>query len=742
MSKIKFSKDPKIRVVALKDFFACHDYFRNCSYVIEDWTADTIPDECETYKVFKNDMLIAIHFGMLFTNFGMSSKEKLEYIEIAYRDGKTEYELFDKELDRLYLERQKFKTSKKLDGLIEQTKKAKESLPAFCENEKVHVSPKKFEDYLIQTGASSDTNKYKYRYIVFDVETNGTRNSNDDLLSLSIYDPSTGVCYNRYFPLDLQPVILTSFVNGITDDSLKGATHITQDEMNQIIDYFDLKNSILLSFSGGKGTFDSSFVINYCLRHNVHGFEELQFRNIKELVPRAPFGSEGQLSKDNLCRLFGISGVTDIHSGMNDCILEWKLFEKLVGQPIFFIQNNIFMYSKDYIIPISYASRHPELLRYAGVKVPPVLGYPKVIFEYEFPKKVLKAIKKFPTNITGITIENAINSMLKVEEQDNRQFLIENKRHLKFIGSLDSRIEDIPIITENDGTVRTTDSAYSEYIDEVNEVTKTIMDNLHPTIAFIKNNIFNDQKILSQEMVISDDRKILALCDLSSSRSILEIKTMDMLSEDEYGKHIYPSISRQLYYQRNGRDVYALSVIFDTHYENISNKVVVDNLKIVIYEVDLKIVEIIPKIYKPGIFASKVLKALIEDNSLTYSKLAIKIGFSEKTIQNYIYELRDNGFIVREGLSNQLGVWRVLKDENGNPLPDDKQLKVRAIDHSLSYKNDVIEWTHGNIICTNYVNCKTNAEYECKVCGHKWSTRPEHFKHRQKHSCPKCKAGR
>ena len=63
--------------------------------------------------------------------------------------------------------------------------------------------------------------------VVFDVETNGTRKSNDDLLSLSIYDPSTGLCYNRYFPLDLQPLILTGFIHGITDEMLADSTHIT-----------------------------------------------------------------------------------------------------------------------------------------------------------------------------------------------------------------------------------------------------------------------------------------------------------------------------------------------------------------------------------------------------------------------------------------------------------------------------------------------------------------------------------
>ena len=745
MKKQRYSKDPKVVLVSLKTFLDNCDYLkrgipRGCK-----WTSSVVPEACETYYKITSDKLIAINYGMTFSLFGASTghrfQEKLECIEVAMRDGITEYELYDRKIEQLKKERAQFKKSKRLDAEIEETIQAKNRLPKFKEI-KLKTQPKKFEEYLIDTGYKTDTTVYKNKYIVFDVETNGIRKTNDDLLSLSIYDPSTGLCYNRYFPLDLQPVILTSYIHGITDETLLGSTHITQDEMNQIIDFFDLKNAILLSYSGGKGTFDSSFVINYCARHNVHGFEDLQYKNIKECIPAAPYGTEGQLSKDNLCRIFGIEGVKELHSSLNDCVLEWKLFEKLIGQPIFFIENNLYRYNKEYIIPVSYISKHQELIHFAGIKVPPVLGYVETIFEYNFPKETLKTIKKFPTNITGITIENAINSMLKAEEQDNIKFLSENKKHLEFIGSLDSRITEIPIITENDGTVRTTDPTYENYIEKVNQVTKTIMENISPMIDFIKSKIFPNCKILSQELVISDNKKVLAKCDLSSNSSILEIKTMDILREDEYGLHINAPISRQLYYQCNNRNVYALSIIFDTHYIGKKFEEILDSLKIKIYKVDLRIVDVIPKTYKPGIFVSIILKALIEDNSLTYSKLSEKTGFSERTIQSYIHQLRDNGYIVREGMSNQLGVWRVLKDENGNPLPENSQMKSRAIDYSETYKQKVLDMTKGQIVCTNYINSQTAATYECQICGHQWSTRPEKFKSRQKHGCPKCKAGK
>lgn len=734
--KVKFSDDPKVKLITIEEFLSTYDYFKDGISKKHRWLDNTMPREDTTYFKIDKDKLVAVIYGHTLTNFGMEIDAKLELIQVARRDGKTEYESFDAEIDRLKNERKKFKQSKRLDDEILKTEKAKKKLPNYESNNDV-VENKSFDDYLINTGYKISNYNFKEKYIVFDVETNGTRKSKDDLLSLSIYDPSTGICYNRYLPLDLQPVVLTGFVNGISEETLKCSTHITQDELDKIIEYFDLKNSILLSYSGGKGTFDSTFVINYCKRHNITGFENLKFKNIKEEVPQAPYGASGQLTKDNLCRMFQIDGVNSIHSGLNDCVLEWKLFEKLVEKPTFFIQNSLYRFNKEYVVPISYASKYPELFKHAGIQIPLIMGYHKKIFEYEFPKSALNSIRKFPTNITGITIENAINSLLNVKKQDNSRFLIENKKHLEFVGSLDNRIDEIPIITKDDGLIKTTDHQYDDYILEVNKVTKKIMSNLTPIIEFIKKNIFCNCDILSQELVISEDNKILALCDLSSKDNILEIKTTDIIEEDEYGCHILEYISQQLYYQSKGRNVYVLSVVFDKNY----GFELLNSVSIKIFKVDLKKLDVTHKM-KLKYFSSTILDVLIEDNSLTYDEISKKTGFSVRTVQNYVCELKNLGFIAREDKQN--GVWRILKDLNGNAIPIDKQVKFkcRIVDYSDNYKKKIKEITDGQIICINYINSHTPVEYECLKCGHKWKIRPEHFMHRQKHGCPKCKAGR
>lgn len=450
-SKKRFSKDPKVNLISLKEFYENSDYL--CGITKKDiWKTKTQPGPGDVLYKFTPKYMICTIYDYYYDNFGMNIREKLKIIEVAIRDGKTEYELFDNKLNELREERAKHKRSKKIDEQIAEMEKTRKLLPKFAEKEKLCVKP--YDSYLIDTGYKTSKDNLKNKYLVFDVETNGTRKSNDDLLSLSIYDPTTGMCYNRYFPLDLQPLILTGFIHGINDETLADATHLTQDDLNWLKKYFHFEDRILLSFSGGKGTFDSSFVKNYCNRQSIQGFEDLKFENIKNYIPPAPFGTEGQLTKDNLCRMFGIDGVNEIHSSCNDCILEWKLFEKIESECVFFIEKHMYKYTPDYIIPYSYLFQHPNLVKYAGIKVPYVKGKVTELYKLSFPKKLIKEIKKFPTNITGVTIEHGINTYLKAEKQDNFMFLAENRSHLKYVGSLDSNIKVIPIISENDGTVK------------------------------------------------------------------------------------------------------------------------------------------------------------------------------------------------------------------------------------------------------------------------------------------------
>lgn len=229
--KSKFSKDPKVKLITIEDFLENSGYLINAKQSL--WKEKKKPIPWKMYYKFTPQYLILINYGARSVNYSMDFTEQLENIVVAIRDGKTEYELFEKYQNKLQEELKEHKYSKKLKEALEQIPESLKLLPKF--KQKNILIPKKFGDYLVDTGVKSSDKEFASKYLVFDVETNGTRKSNDDLLSLSIYDPLTGICYNRYFPLDLQPLILTTFIHGITDKTIADATHITQEELNQII---------------------------------------------------------------------------------------------------------------------------------------------------------------------------------------------------------------------------------------------------------------------------------------------------------------------------------------------------------------------------------------------------------------------------------------------------------------------------------------------------------------------------
>lgn len=578
----KFSQDPKTEVVSIEQFLEECDYFIYCREK-DFWNDEIEPKTFTTYYKITKCLLIRIEYTCRHSMYDWHDiKPNLYKISVAYRDGKTEYAAFDQKIMQLEVEKSKRRKKDEINDKITKLKKSKKRIIKYARPS--CPMPRAFESYLIDTGVKTEMDNLKEKYLVFDVETNGLRTANDDLLSLSIYDPTTGICYNRFFPLHLQPLVLTSYINVITDEMLSSAAHLTQSEMDWLYEYFQLDKKILLSFSGGEGKFDYSFVVNYCKRQKINGFKDLKFENIKHRVPDVPYGSEGQLSKDNLCRIFGIDGVQALHSGLNDCILEWKLFEKLVTKQIIFQNNKIYEFTPDYIIPITYLNNNPLLYKYACIEKKNLYGEVKEVYSFSFPKGILNKIKKFGTNIMGIAIENRIKAYLNAISQNNDDFLIANKKKIRFIGSLESKLIEIPVTILDDGTLSAVNPENDVYMNSINEVTNLIMKYLNPICNFMREKIFVDEKIMSQELVISDDKKVLALCDLSDSKNIIEIKTTNVFNEEGL---INSVVSRQLYYQSKNRKIYLLHVSFDTHAYKNTGRQIIDNLNVFLYEVKL-----------------------------------------------------------------------------------------------------------------------------------------------------------
>lgn len=269
--------------------------------------------------------------------------------------------------------------------------------------------------------------KLEKKYVVLDVETNGLSSIKDDLLSISIYKPDDGKIYDRFLPLELSDEVETTYINGITKDMLKDKSPLTQNELDEVISSFELEKRTILVY----GNIDEKFIKNYLKRKKLKGFDKLKFYNFKHDIISSRF-SEGNITKDNLCKIYGIDNIQEVHSGLNDCILEWNLFKSMNGNKLIIINNEVFEFNNEYIIPVSYLTTYTNF-KYC------IKDFPKIHAEINQIKKIRmnsSEIKKFETNISGITIEHLINTLLNVKDMNNETYLfqLENKKKLKKLG--------------------------------------------------------------------------------------------------------------------------------------------------------------------------------------------------------------------------------------------------------------------------------------------------------------------
>ena len=174
-------------------------------------------------------------------------------IIVSKRDGVTEINFLKSEIDKLenWLARTKSKNTKKAQAKLARMKKFLKDLPPFSPLSNPGSSQK--EDYFLSLGPLTTRSEMANQFVILDVETNGLAAKRDDLLSLSLLDPDTGLAYNRYFPLEKQPTVLTTDITGITEADLTCATPLTQSDVDEIIRRFSLAKKKILCY-GGRST--------------------------------------------------------------------------------------------------------------------------------------------------------------------------------------------------------------------------------------------------------------------------------------------------------------------------------------------------------------------------------------------------------------------------------------------------------------------------------------------------------
>jgi len=550
------------------------------------------------------------------------------------------------------------------------------------------------------------------KYVVLDVETNGLSSLQNDLLSISLYRPDDGKMYDRYLPLELEKFIWTTYINGITEEMVKDKLPLNQEEFDSIINDFDLENRIILHY----GNIDEKFIKNYLKRKKIEGFDKLKFYNFKHDIISNRF-SEGNITKDNLCKIYNIDNIKIIHSGLNDCILEWKLFEKMNGNKLIVIGNCVYEFNNNYIIPVSY------LQNYTNFKYQ-IKNFPSISYELQKIKEITinsPEIKKFDTNISGMTIEHLINTLLNVEDKNKETMLFqaENRNKLKKIGELPSSLHTIPVLMNNDGTITAINKEDSRIVEEINSATEAIKNGITPLIDFIKHDIFNDKHIMSQELVINKEDNVLAKCDLSTDDKIIEIKGYNIDVE---------KMKYQLYYEANGREIYILQTFWRANLR--------EGLKFVIYRV--RTTETVRK--TPD--RSKSLHKRIKD---------FEIKLNNKNLEVLEYTNSESEVKLRCKKCEYEWVTSYRKIMKNHSCPNCEQIKIKRYETKprvLSqeeksklkleiYQEKLTEKTNGRLIAVNYHGAKEKLTVGCIDCGYVWKIRADHLLERP--HCPNCR---
>ena len=399
------------------------------------------------------------------------------------------------------------------------------------------------------------------KYVVLDVETNGLTVAGDDLLSISFYMPDKDKKYERFLPLELNRFINpeASKINGITIEMIQNQKPLTQEEYDLIKDEFELEQREILHF----GRIDQTFIKNYFQRHKIKGFEKLVFHNIKRHFLTNSFSS-GEYSKDNLCKGMGIEGVTKVHSGLNDCILEWKLFEKTEGGFILCLKMGnyeigMFKLTPDYYIPASRIRYFPNM-KYA-IDLPKMRVDYQEVFRLELSKNC-RHKKDIWFQPAGFASERILRAMLNAKLMDDNTFAKENFKKLQFVGKFtyESEEYEIPVTENEDGTLSAVRIEDKAYVEETNRVMLSIKQELPPLVEFIKKEIFKSKQILTQELVVSDELKAFGYTDFSNEEACLEMKFSDSLMND-YSMRYHPSLNKhkyQMYILSNKRPSYIL----------------------------------------------------------------------------------------------------------------------------------------------------------------------------------------
>ena len=609
-------------------------------------------------------------------------------------------------------------------------------------------------------------------YVVIDVETNGLRCKEHDLLSIALFMPDSNKSYERYLPLELNTFIPSTItnINGITKSDTKEKLPLTQDEVDDLIIEFELDKRVLLHY----GDIDEKFIKHYFKRHNLNGFQIMKFYNFKHLFC-AKWSRAINLSKDNLCSVFEIEGVSSVHNSLNDCVLEWKLFSKLNGVPVLVEKEigGLFYYSanKGYIVPITKLNYNNNLIKL--VKLPKINVESRELFRFSVEDIKLPALSV--SKIFGLSIERIIVSTLNAEIIDNRQYLSANKnklRLLKYVArDLDYepvKIDDSPIFIDANNNVHISEKIQKRLnlsresvdyeIDNINKSLHIIREQIYPLIKYIKENILTNEKIRSQELVINEEYDVLSLCDLSTDNEVMEIKSFYDINNiskdaDAYKKYL-DRIKNQLFVESNNRKCYLLMICLTL---NDSSEM---KYEFILKEIDFQII-------------NSSINSIEDKRQKAKDNVQKNLGISNYELINYVsskdkvtikckrcgyerfvsYNTALNRKVVCKNCSNKDSKTQIksnivekskltnkkliLQERTNNEIVNEKLLErgKRYVEKINKKSEDKLYVDY-----KDYKGSKERIRVKCLKCGCIWNPRADHLLERC--YCPECRVER
>lgn len=556
-----------------------------------------------------------------------------------------------------------------------------------------------------------------YDYVVMDVETNGLKSREHDLLSISIYKPDDGKIFDRFLPLDLNmgiPDEITA-INGIRESDLRGLKPLSQDEVDRIIDDFELNRRTILIY----GSLDERFVRDYFQRNKLLGYSRMKFFNFKQLISATQF-SDGTLTKDNLCKMFGIAGVTDVHSGANDCVLEWNLFEAIGGRHLIarmqtYEKWTIDVLSPDYVVPVSYLATFSNLSE--------LYPRPRIYCESkEIYDLVVSGdnIKRFQTNFSGMTMEHLIDCMLGAsgQSEEEKAFLRANSAKNIRLGYADHKTRFVPLEFTSKGTVacKSKKREDQELAEQLNKTIEATRCEIAPLVEHIRCEIFKGKPIKSQELSINADLGILALSDLSTEDAVMEVKT-------SYHGVDPARFAEQIYYEAKGRAAYLLVISW------------------LLEKVEFKICEIVTYPGKnPGKRKEKgkqMVSAALESQNcelVEYFTSDVPVLVRCKSCGR---EWEESYGRIKGGKVVCRSCFPKTPTKNSKRVSPEEALAKRA----RKYEAKVSALSGGFLLVDvgSYTGSKERVVVHCSVCGRAWAPRADHLLNRC--FCPSCHAG-